>query len=211
MYRALPSLALSMACLLVLTACASSRTAGQKDADKVVKKVDETSKSVEDAQAIVQSTLTNYNAVLAGDAQLESSYKKLAKDADRLEDLSKRLQKALDNMKTTSDRFFKEWERSLEDITDPVLRQQASNSIATRRHQMDEIIEALEEGNTALEPFVASLNDQIAYLGFNLTPEAVASLQESAGALQQEADAFNAAMESAIEAANAYKAAVATK
>lgn len=209
MQRSAVMLALALISLAGLAACASSRTVGQRTTEELVEQVDDSSKMIQRAREQVQTTLANYNAIIENETENPTSaYKDLSKDIDRLLSRREDVRKRLEKMNKTAENLFAKWEQAISTIESEDLRDQATRRMETARQRFDEIVASVQKGREAFDPFVTSLNDQVTYLGFNLTPDAIAGLKDQAAQLNEDARSVFDSIDSAIAAAQEYKASV---
>jgi ElaB/YqjD/DUF883 family membrane-anchored ribosome-binding protein len=198
-----------MAGLLMLPGCGSSRTAGQKTTEGLVKQVDQSTAAVEKAREQVQATLASYNAILNSEASDPAKeYKNLAKQVDKTDSLVEKSRNATDKMLKTSENLFSQWSKAIDKIDSADLKAQATDRMNATRAQFDEIAASIQEGREIFDPFMVELNDQMTYMGFSLTPDTIAGLQDRAAALNVDAEALFVLVDEVLVATEEYKISV---
>jgi len=195
--------------VLVAGGCSSARTAGQKTTHELVKQVDETSASVEKAKAQVQTTLASYNAIISNTAgDTTKAYEQLSKEIDKCQDRAEDVRKRVEKMKKTSEGLFAQWTKAIDSLDSPELKAASQQQMEATQAKFDDIMTAVRQGKDRFDPFITELNDQVTFLGFNLTPEALANLKSRADQLNRDADAMYKAVDDMLKATETYKSSV---
>ena len=97
-------------------------------------------------------------------------------------------QVAIDSLNKQAQKFFGQWEKELAEYSSDSMREKSSARLDAAKQKFKTLGETLGEARKAFEPLVQSLNDQILYLGRDLSPEAVADLEDEAAELNKQAE-----------------------
>jgi len=175
-----------------------------KEAENLSKAADNAKKSVGDVVDHLGKMLEGYNSIINGTAKNpQSAYKKLVGDLKSTEKMIQGAGKSLDAVNKDAQKYFAAWETDLESFTNEELKQKSQDRLNMSKEKYATLGEALGQASDAFVPLVQNLNDQILFLGRDLSPEAIADLQDEAEALNQQAqevtDQVKALMESASE------------
>jgi len=141
----------------------------------------------------VRQMLGNYQALRDGNVRdPESAYKRLARE---LRDARGKLvasDRSVDEVSQKAEAYFAGWESELEGYRSDDLRQKSGERLASMRERYATLVDSLREASDAFIPLFDSLDDQLLFLGRDLSPEAIAAVDPDAEALHREAgDVFD--------------------
>jgi uncharacterized protein YoxC len=199
--RRLAVAVVAVCCMLtVSTLSAQSKKSAQQTAN--LEKSGEACKAaVQDALNSLDKLLAGYNSIIEGEAaKPESAYKKLVgdlKDAGKKIDTVKKEAAALDK---EAAKFFKAWEQDLASISSDSLREKSATRMEASKQRYASLGETLAKVSQEFAPVVQNLNDQILFLGRDLSTEAVADLQDEAEELNQQAQEMTARVRELLQA-----------
>ena len=196
---------LTMPILVAGQTAERSRTQGLKETDKFVKAGGNTTRAITDAKMQMQKTLTAYNTLVTQPSKdMKGDYKRLLKAMDGMNEKVADAQTKIDAMQKTGDTYFSGRAETIKNIQDPALQGQAQKRLSTNQQEFASVLQSMREAGEALEPFRKQLADHITYLGSDLTPSAMTSLQPEAEKLNAHgADVF-AKTEQALAKADGY-------
>jgi len=182
-----------------------SRTQGLKETEKFVKAGRATTQAVEEGKLEAQKTLEAYNTLVTQPSKdMKGDYKKVLKGTEAMNDKVANAREKIEAMQKARDIYFSGRTEAIKNIQDPALHKQAQERLAADQKQFGGVLEALQEGGKALEPFRKQLADQITYLGSDLNPSAVNSLKPQAAKLNAQGGEVFAKVDQATAKANAY-------
>jgi len=182
-----------------------SRTQGLKETDRFVKAGEETTKAVSEAKMQLQKTLDIYNGLVTQPSKdMKGDYKKLMKSMDSMNDKVAEAGRKVEAMQKTGDTYFTGRGETIKNIQDPALLKQAEGRLHTSQQDFNGVLKSLREANESLEPFRKQLADQITFLGSDLTPSAMASLQPQAKKLNSQGTEVFGKTEQALAKADSY-------
>lgn len=194
--------AVSAGCLLAATAAFPQSTKSAKQAESLEKAGASAKASVQDSLAALGKLLAGYNAIMDGEAKdTQKAYKSLVDD---LKGTGKKIdgaKKALSDLNKEADKFFKAWEQDLAGISSESVREKSANRMAAAKQRYAALGETLSKAAGELAPVVQELNDQIVYLGRDLSPAAIADLKDEQAALNQQADETRARIKEMLQTA----------
>ncbi len=172
-----------------------------KQAESLAKAGENAKRSMQTALDTLGKLLTGYNSIIDGTAKnTQSAYKKLVGDLKNTEKQIQAVQKGVTAMDKEAQKFFAAWETDLESISSEDLRQKGADRLQAAKDRYASLGETLGQAGETLAPVIQDLNDQILFLGRDLSPGAIADVQNEAQALNQNAEAASAEIQSMLEA-----------
>ena len=190
---------------LIGTAYAQS-TKAAKDAENLQKSADAAKKSIQDSLDHVKKLITDYNGIVDGTVKKpEQAYSKLTNDTKATQKKLQAADKSVTAMNKQADKFFADWEKDLSSFSNDTMKAKSQSRLDSSKQRYGSMGEALTQAGAAFEPLLVNLNDQILFLGRDLSPEAIADLKPEADALNSQADEVFAQVEAILsgEAAEA--------
>jgi DNA-binding ferritin-like protein len=189
-------------CLLVFTTADAQSKKSAKQTESLEKAGDSAQEAVQDVLNDLRDLLTGYNSIISGEAKdPQSAYNKLVNNYKGIEKSIDGAKKQLAALNKEADKFFKAWEQDLANISSDSVREKSSNRMEVAKKRYAAIGETLTKARAELAPVVQNLNDQILYLGRDLSPEAVADLQDEAEELNQQAKEVAAKVKEMLQSA----------
>jgi len=196
---------LSMPVLLTAQTAERSRTQGLKETDRFVKAGESTTQSVTAGKMQLQKTLDAYNSLVTQPSKdMKGDYKKLLKSSDVMNDKVAEARQKIEAMQKAGETYFSGRAETIKAITDPALQSQAQERLTANQKEFAGVMESLRDAGAALEPFRKHLADQITFLGSDLTPSAMTSLQPQAEKLNAQGGEIFSKTDSALATADAY-------
>ena len=193
-----------IACLALGGTAVQAQKNTAKQTESLSKAADDAKKQVSDVVGQLDKMLKGYNSIIDGSAKnAQSAYKKLTGDLKGTEKMIQGAQKSLQAMKKEADKFFAAWEKDLEDYSNEDLKAKSTARLKTAKAKYAALGEALGEARNAFKPLVTNLNDQILFLGRDLSPEAIEDLQDEAEALNEQAKEVAEQVKSLLSSADA--------
>lgn len=184
-----------------------SAATAQAQSKKSAKQAASLEKAGEACKAAVQgalgslgSLLTGYNSIINGEAEdNQKAYKKLVGDLKGTKKQIDGVKKQLDSLNKKADTFFKAWEQDLASISSDSLREKSAGRMKDARQRYSSLGEILALARQEFAPVIQNLNDQILYLGRDLSPEAIAELEDEAAELNEQAATATAKIKEMLE------------
>jgi len=189
------------------TVLAQSKKSAKQSAS--LEKTGEASKAaVEDVLTSCGNLLAGYNSIIDGTAKdSQKAYKKLVGDLKSTEKKLDGARKQVASLSKEADKFFKAWEQDLQSISNESLRDKSSARMEDAKKRYAELGEILTSASNEFTPVMQNLNDQILYLGRDLSPEAIADLSDEAAELNAQAETATANVKEMLEKAGKTQAA----
>ena len=182
-----------------------SRTQGLKETDKFVKSGATISQRVAAAKAQAKSTLDAYNTLVTQPSKdMKSDYKRLMKAKDAMDTKVADARAKLDEMQKMGDVYFSGRAESIKGIQDAALQKQAQQRLEDNQKAYAAVVDGLRGAGEALEPFRKQLDDQITYLGSDLSPSGTASLKANSEKLNHQGDEAFTKIDDAVKRADEY-------
>ena len=189
-------------CLLVFTTADAQSKKSAKQTESLEKAGDSAQEAVQDVLIDLRNLLAGYNSIINGEAKdTQSAYKNLVNSLKGTEKSIEGAKKQLTALNKEADKFFKAWEQDLANISSDSVREKSANRMEVAKKRYAAIGETLTKARAELAPVVQNLNDQILYLGRDLSPDAVADLQDEAEALNQQATEVAAKVKEMLQTA----------
>lgn len=177
------------ACLILGGTPIFAQAKSAKDAQNLEKAADGAEKSIQDVVEHVKSMLESYNTIVGGKAKdVQSEYKKLSSDLKATDKKIQTATKGTDAMNKQADKFFVQWEKELDEYSSDSMKEKSTQRLETAKQRYQSLGQTLDEASKAFEPLMQNLNDQILFLGRDLSDAAIADLQDEAAKLNQQAE-----------------------
>lgn len=193
-----------------LAACSSMYYSGLEKIgipkrDVLVYRVEKARDTQEAAREQFKSALEQFTAVTnfrGGD--LEDIYKKLNNEYEASADKAKEIRSRIEDIESVSAALFREWEQEITQYSNSALKQSSQSKLNTTKAHYGQLIAAMKNAETKIQPVLTVFNDQVMYLKHNLNARAIASLKSELKVLQSDVSSLIAAMEKSINEANAF-------
>lgn len=192
-----------IACLALGGTAVLAQAKTAKQSESLSKAADDAKKQVNSVVEQVSKMLTGYNAIIDGSAKnVQSAYKKLSGDLKSTEKMLQGADKSVQAMNKEAGKFFTSWEKDLGEFSNEELKQKSMTRLEGSKARYTAIGDALSEAGKLFEPLVQNLNDQILFLGRNLSPEAISDLKDEAESLNQQAEDVTAQVKDLVASAD---------
>ena len=168
---------------------------GHKQTDRLIKRANDTLKSIGETKEQLQTTLAIYNSMFKGSGDTRRIHKDLTKAIENTLKRREDVRKKVAAMENEAHTFFAEWTESLDTISSESLRQRSKERLDATRHRYGKILSEGRRAGADFEPLMGGLRDQVIYLGYDLNPSAVASLESDAAQLNAQAKTLFAGIE----------------
>lgn len=166
-------------------------------------------KSARDAQSEakkeITDALTEFGKVVnyqGGD--LETQYKKLSKQLDDSEDAAKNVKKRVADVQDVGDALFREWRSELAKYQNADLRAKSEAQLKATRVRYDQMIGAMKQAESRLDPALQPLRDQVLYLKHNLNSRAISGLKGEVAKVDTQVNQLVADLNKAIAEADRF-------
>ncbi len=199
------------------TGCHSAGSAfwhkmGYEDRDLLVSDVKKARDAQNDAKIQIQTTMQAFKAVTGFQGgELEAKYDKLKIEYETAKARAGKVSSRITEVEKTAGDLFSGWEKELGEYNDPNLKRQSEQKLQETKTRYAQLVGAMRQAEGKMKPVLAVFSDQVLYLRHNLNAAAIASLQTTAGQIDQDVTKLIADMESSINEANKFIAQIETK
>lgn len=197
-------------CIMLLGGCQKAyygamEKLGVHKRDIMVDRVEEARDSQHEAKEQFASALEEFNHVLNfHGGTLQEKYEAIntayEDSRERAEDVTSRI----DSVENVAEALFDEWKEELTQYTSDKLRRQSAQQLKDTRTQYGKMMRAMRKAEDSMRPVLNTLHDQVLFLKHNLNAQAIASIQEELGNVQQDVSSLIAEMEASIAEANQF-------
>ena len=178
---------------------------GVKQTEKLVSKANDTVGSIRAAKQQIKDTLVAYNLLVGNKVEdPKKTYKDLQKGIENTDKKVADVDQKVAAMQKEADLLFADWASNLASISSEELRKRSEERLNETRERYNGILAAGDKAGKVFNPFIASLKDQVVYLGHDLNPSALASLKPDADKLNKEAEVLFKKIDETVDEASGY-------
>ena len=160
-----------------------------KQAENLMKAGENAKAAIGDALEHVGALLDGYNSIIDGTAKnAQSAYGKLVSDLKGTQKKIDGAHKSLESMNREAEKFFAAWEADVASISSDSLKEKSLGRMDAMKQSYANLGDTLGQAGDAFAPLLKNLNDQILYLGRDMSDAAIADLQDEAAALNAQAE-----------------------
>jgi hypothetical protein len=173
--------------------------------EQLVSEVRDARNTQQQAKDQFASTLEEFKAITGytgGD--LERRYNRLKTQADRSKARADAVRSKIQSVERIANAMFREWDQELEQYSSETLRAASAEQLAVTRQRYRQLMEAMRNAESRMNPVLAAFDDQILFLKHNLNARAIASLQGTVVELETEIDQLIREMNASIDEANSF-------
>jgi len=173
--------------------------------DILMDRVKEARDSQDEAKTQFLSAMDQFKSVVnftGGD--LEKEYNRLN---DALQSSEARAQAVRDRIKAVEDvsqALFKEWRGEIKQYSSDALRNASQRKYDQTVDKYDDLLRAMKNAESKLEPVLVSMRDQVLFLKHNLNARAIAGLSSELASVQGNVDSLIRDMDTAIKQADQF-------
>ena len=205
-------IAVALCCVFAATSTQAQSKKSAKQAASLEKTGEASKAAVQDVLTSLNGLLTGYNSIINGEAKdTQKAYKALVGDVKKTEKELDSAKKKVASLGKEADKFFKAWEQDLQSISSESLRDKSAARMEAAKKRYAEIGEILTAASNEFAPVMQNLNDQILYLGRDLSPDAIADLKDEAETLNEQAATATAKVKEMLDKAGTTQAAAETE
>jgi hypothetical protein len=182
-----------------------SRTQGLKETERFIKSGAAITQKLATANTQTQSTLDAYNALVTQPSKdMKGDYKRLMKAKDAMDGKVADARAKLGEMQKMGDAYFSGRAESIKGIQDKDLQSRAQLRLQDNQKAFAGVLDGLQQAGAAVDPIRQQLDDQITYLGSDLSPSGTASLKPNAEKLNQQGHEAFSKIDEAVKRADLY-------
>lgn len=199
--------------LLPAAGCASTKIwaketlLGQQKREQLVSSVEAARDQQEEAKETFSSALDELLAISEGagaTAELESQYRKIESAFKKSESKAGAVNARIEAVERVAGALFKEWGNELEQYSSADLRRASERQLEGTREQYNQLLAAMKQAASKMDPVLAALKDQTLFLKHNLNAQAIASLRTDLQSISVDVASLIEEMEEAIAEADTF-------
>jgi len=178
---------------------------GKHKRDILVERVSDARDSQTEAKEQFKSALEEFSNVLNFDGgELEARYNKLNAEYEKSEAGASTVRNRIKDVKNVATALFREWAGELQEYSNERLRRVSEQKLDQTRRRYEQLIGAMERAESKIGPVLTAFHDQVLFLKHNLNAQAIASLQQELGIIEDDIASLIEEMERSIEEADAF-------
>lgn len=187
------------------TAIAIRESFGYAKREQLVDRVQEARDGQTEAKEQFASALDEFLALTRAEpTELEEKYRELDRAYSRSEDRAEEVNTRISRVEAVATALFSEWREELDEYSSADLRRASEDQLLRTERQYDQLISAMKEAASRMDPVLRAFRDQVLFLKHNLNAQAIASLESNTAALQSDVGRLIEEMEASIAEANAF-------
>ena len=197
--------------LLLITGCTSLYNAtmegvfGYEKRELFKKSVTALQSEQKDAQKEFKDALTRLKELYGfHGGELESVYEKVKSSYERCDGEAKTVHTRIENMEDLAKSMFSEWEKEIQQYTNPNLAATSRDQLRLTKDRYAQLSRTVREAESAMQPVLGQLKDNVLFLKHNLNASAIGSLQGEASGIQKQIEQLLTQMNTAIAASDSF-------
>jgi DNA repair exonuclease SbcCD ATPase subunit len=139
-----------------------------------------------------------------GPDELEDAYAELADELEDCESRARAVSERIGSIEQVSQDLFDEWQAEIGQMSSADLKRQSQASLEQSRERYGELIGAMKQAESKMEPVLVAFRDHVLFLKHNLNARAVASLQATVVEIEGQVSQLVQDMQASIEKADAF-------
>jgi len=132
------------------------------------------------------------------------TYKAFLTEVERCENQAAALSSAAQPMEKRANRYFSDWEKSLEAFANPRMRERSAARLEGTRSRYQAIIATLDMTHSKFASYNASLRDHALFLSLDFNVDSLADVREDVQTLRDQSFEVENAISSTSDAAEEY-------
>jgi len=196
--------------LLVLTSCntvkyKSLEKIGIHKRDLLVANVEDARDAQKEAQEQFKDALERFGSVVEiEETGLKKAYDRLSDEYDDSKDAAEDVSDEIDDVEQVATDLFAEWEKEINEYTDPNLRNNSKQQLSETKSRYGEMLKSMQAAERSMEPVLKTFRDNVLFLKHNLNAQAVGSLKNTFENLEGDIDKLIEQMNRSIERSNQF-------
>ncbi len=201
---ALVSLGLTTGCQSIYNATMEN-VLGYEKRELLKKSVVSLQTEQKDAQREFKDAMIRLKELYAfNGGELESVYNKLKSSYESCESESKAVHFRIENMEGIASSMFKEWEKELQQYTNPSLAASSREQLRSTKERYAQLVTTVLAAESAMKPVLAQIKDNVLYLKHNLNAAAIGSLKGEAANIQSQIEQLLSRMNASIAESDSF-------
>ncbi|OHB53356.1 MAG: DNA repair protein [Planctomycetes bacterium GWF2_50_10] len=180
-------------------------TFGKHKRDILVGRVENARDAQESAKQQFQSALEKFTSVVnVPSSDLQVKYDQLKSELDSSESKANAVSKRIADVESVADDLFEEWQGEFNQYSNKDLRRASEQKYRQTQRRYDQLISAMKQAESKIEPVLAAFRDQVLFLKHNLNAQAIASLQNELVSIESDVAILIKEMDESIANANSF-------
>jgi len=130
--------------------------------------------------------------------ELESVYNKVKSSYENCEEEAKDVHTRIENMEDLAKSMFSEWDKEIQQYTNPNLAAASRDQLRVTKERYAQLSQTVRAAESAMQPVLSQLKDNVLFLKHNLNASAIGSLQVESAGIQKQIEELLARMNASI-------------
>jgi archaellum component FlaC len=195
---------------LALASCQSAYYAtmekfGYAKREILVDRVEAAREEQKDAKEQFVSTYDRFKALTGvSGGKLEDTYKKLNSSYEDCADQAETVREKIKAVEDVADAMFSEWKSEISEYSDASLKRKSQEKLEQTKDRYKDLLAAMNRAAKSMDPVLTAFHDRVLFLKHNLNAQAIASLQETVVAIQDDVSKLIDDMQASITEADEF-------
>jgi len=173
--------------------------------DIMVDRVEEARDSQQEAKEQFLTTMQQFKSVVDFEGgELEKAYSKFSSTLQDAEEKAAEVRERIESVEDVSEALFDEWRIEITQYSSDSLRRSSQQKFDATRQKYLELISAMKQAESKLEPALVPLRDQVLFMKHNLNARAIAGLKSETKSVQANVDTLVRSIENAVARADEF-------
>ncbi len=171
----------------------------------MVDRVEKARDSQQEAKEQFLTTMQQFKSVVNFEGgELEKAYSKFSSTLEDAEKKAAEVRERIESVEDVSEALFDEWRMEINQYSSDSLRRASQRKFDATRQKYLELISAMKQAESKLEPALVPLRDQVLFMKHNLNARAIAGLKSEAKSVQANVDTLVRSIENAVARADEF-------
>jgi len=190
------NLMLSLSLALLLTGCSSTyykiwEKLGREKRDLLVSHVGAVKEEQAESTEQIKDALTRLQESYGKpDTKLQAFYDRLKADDTEAQEKAKTLRSRIDRMNTTARDLFKEWEKEIEEFSNPEYKSKSRANLDRSKTRFQALSNALKQSTSRMKPLLTRLHETTIFLKHNLNAQSLGTLKKEGREIERSLEAL---------------------
>ncbi len=173
--------------------------------DILMDRVKDARDSQDEAKTQFLSAMDQFKSVVTfSGGDLEKEYQRLNGALQNSEARATAVRDRIKSVEDVSQALFKEWRGEIKQYSSDALRNASQRKYDQTVDKYDDLLRAMKNAESKLEPVLVSMRDQVLFLKHNLNARAIAGLSSELASVQGNVDSLIRDMDTAIKQADQF-------
>ena len=178
---------------------------GKYKRDILVDRVKDARDAQQQTKEQFASALEKFRSVVkVEDGKLQEKYDTLKGELDKSESKASAVKKRISDVEDVANALFDEWTKELDQYKNAELRAASKKKLDQTRQRYTQLIDAMKQADSKIEPVLSAFRDQVLFLKHNLNAQAIASLQTEVSSMEADTGRLIEEMEKSIAEADSF-------